>query len=105
MWILRNSINVLSSLAYLGVCKATTVQAVNFSSLFTSVTYGLPKPSITIIIINTHRHKSGTAQHDIPTSKSEKKEEYFSSDSLDSDNKYTANDICQFLVDCFSDRQ
>ena len=37
MWILKNSTNLLSSLAHLGVCKATSIQAFDFSIQYTSI--------------------------------------------------------------------
>ena len=40
--------------------------------------------------------------HDTPTSQFERNKSYFTSDPLNGDNKYTANDICkmiEFLVD------
>ena len=43
MWILKNSTNLLSSLAHLGVRKATSIETFDFSTLYTStnLTYTL----------------------------------------------------------------
>ena len=43
MWILKNSINLLSSLAHLGVRKATSIQTFDFSTLYTSIPHDLLK--------------------------------------------------------------
>ena len=37
MWILKNFTNLMSSLAHLGVWKATSIQTIDFSNLYTSI--------------------------------------------------------------------
>ena len=43
MWILKNSTNLLSSLAHLRVRKATSIQTFDFSTLYTSIPHDLLK--------------------------------------------------------------
>ena len=43
MWILRNSTNLLSSLAHLGVQRATSIQTFDFPILYTSIPHDLLK--------------------------------------------------------------
>ena len=67
--------------------------------MYTSIPHDLLKSCINNIINNASKHKMEL--HDTPTSKLAEKS-YLTNDPLDSDNKYTANDICkmiEFLVD------
>ena len=52
MWTLKNSIILLSSLAYLGVRKATSIQTFDFSTLYTSIPHDLLKSRMNKIINN-----------------------------------------------------
>ena len=65
MWILKNSQNLMSSLAHLGVRKATSIQTYDFSTLYTSIPHDLLKSRL--IINNTFKHKMEL--HDTPISK------------------------------------
>ena len=65
MCILKNFKNLLSSLARLEVCEATSVQTFDFSALYTSTPHELLKFSLNNIMNNALRHKNGA----IPTSK------------------------------------
>ena len=66
MWILKNSINLLSSLGHLGVHRAPSVQTFDFSTLYTSMPHDLLKSRMNNIINNSFKHKK---LHDTPTSK------------------------------------
>ena len=100
MWILKNSTNLLSSLGHLGVHRATFIQTFDFSTLYTSIPHDLLKSRMNNIINNAFKHKNGATRYThikVGRSKS-----YYTSDPLNDDNKYAANDICkmtEFLVD------
>ena len=100
MWILKNSTNLLSSLGHLGVHRATSIQTFDFSTLYTSIPHDLLKSRMNSIINNAFKHKNGATRYThikVCTNNS-----YFTSDPLNGDNKYTADDICkmiEFLVD------
>ena len=100
MWILKNSKNLLSSLGHLGVHKATSIQTFDFSTLYTSIPHDLLKSRMNNIINNAFKHKNGSTRY--THIKVGRNKSYFTSDPLNGDNKYTANDICkmiEFLVD------
>ena len=99
MWILKNSTNLLSSLGHLGVGKATSIQTFDFSTLYTSIRHDLVKSPMNNIP-NAFKHKNGATRY--THIKVGRNKNYFTSDPLNYDNKYTANDICkmtEFLVD------
>ena len=100
MWILKNSTNLLSSLSHLGVHRATSIQTFDFSTLYTSIPHDLPKFHMNNIINNAFKYKNGATRY--IHIKVGRNKSYFTSDPLNGDNKYTANDICkmiEFLVD------
>ena len=100
MWILKNSTNLLSSLSHLGVHRATSIQTFDFSSLYTSIPHDLFKSHMNSIINNAFKYKNGATRY--THIKVGRNESYFTSDPLNGDNKYTANDIykmVEFLVD------
>ena len=100
MRILKNSTNSLSSLAHLGVRKATSIQTFDFSTLYISIPHDLLKSRMNNIINNAFKHKYGATQY--THIKVDRSKSYFTNDPLNGDNKYTANDICkmmEFLVD------
>ena len=100
MWILKNSTNLLSSLGHLGVHRATSIQRFDFSTLYTSIPHDLLKSRMNNIINNAFKHKNGATGY--THIKVGRNKSYFTSDPLNGDNKYTANDICkmiEFLVD------
>ena len=100
MWILKNSTNLLSSLGHLGVHRATSFQTFDISTPYTSITHDLLKSRMNSIINNAFEHKNGATRY--THIKVCRNISYFTSDSLNGDNKYTANDICkmiEFLVD------
>ena len=100
MWILKNSTNLLSSLGHLGVHKATSIQTFDFSTLYTCIPHDLLKSRMNNIINNAFKHKNGATRY--THIKVGRNKRYFTSDPLNGDNKYTANDICkmiEFLVD------
>ena len=76
------------------------IQTFDFCTLYTSIPHDLLKFHINNIINNAVKHKNGATQYthiNVGRNKS-----YFTSDPLNGDNKYTANDICEmieFLVD------
>ena len=100
MWILKNSTNLLSLLCHLGVHRAPSVQTFDFSTLYTSIPHDLLKSHMNNIINNAFKHKNGATRY--THIKVGRNKSYFTSDPLNGDNKYTANDICkmiEFLVD------
>ena len=100
MWILKNSTNLLSSLSHLGVHRATSIQTFDFSTLYTSIPHDLLKFRLNNIINNAFKHKNGATRY--THIKIGRNKSYFTSDPLNGDNKYTANDIgkmIEFLVD------
>ena len=90
MWILKNSTNLLSSLGSLGVHKATSIQTFDFSTLYTSIPHDLLKSRMNNIINNAFKHKKGATRY--THIKVGRNKSYFTSDPLNGDNKYTAND-------------
>ena len=100
MWILKNSTNLLSSLNHLGDDRATSIQTFDFSTRYTSIPHDLLKFHMNNIINNAFKYKNGATRY--THIKVGRNKSYFTSDSLNGDNKYTANDICkmiEFLVD------
>ena len=93
MWILKNSTNLLSSLGHLGVHRATSIQTFDFSTLYTSIPHDLLKSRMNNIINNAFKHKNGATRY--THIKVGRNKSYFTSDSFNGDNKYTANDICK----------
>ena len=100
MWILKNSANLLSSSGHLGVHRATSIQTFDFSTLYTSIPHDLLKSRMNSIMNNAFKHKNGATRY--THIKVCRNKSYFTSDPLNGDNKYTADDICktiEFLVD------
>ena len=100
MWILENSTNLLSSLGHLGIYRATSIQTFDFCTLYTSIPHDLLKSHMNNIINNAFKHKNGATRY--THNKIGGNKSYFTSDPLNGDDKYTANDICkmtEFLVD------
>ena len=64
MWILKNSTNLLSSLSYLGVHRATSIQTFDFSTLYTSIPHDLLESCMNSVINNAFKYKNG-ATHQI----------------------------------------
>ena len=95
MWILKNSTNLLSSLGHLGVHKATSIQTFDFSTLYTSIPHDLLKSRMNNIINNAFKHKNGVTRY--THIKVGRNKSHFTSDPLNGDNKYTANDICKMI--------
>ena len=100
MCIFKNCTNLLSSLAHLGVRKATSIQTFDFSTLYTSIPHDLLQSRMNNIISNAFKQKNGATRYthiEVGRNKS-----YFTNDPLHGDNKYIAGDICkmiEFLVD------
>ena len=100
MWILKNSTNLLLSLSHLGVHRAISIQTFDFSTLYTFIPHDLLKSRMNSIINNAFKYKNGATRY--THIKVGRNRSYFTSDPLNGDNKYTANDICkmiEFLVD------
>ena len=100
IWILMNSTDLLSSLGYLGVYRATSIQTFDFSTLYTSIPLDLLRSCMNNIINNAFKCKNGATRYThikVGGNKS-----YFTGDPLNGDNKYNVSDICkmtEFLVD------
>ena len=100
MWILKNSTNLLSSLSHLGVHRATSIQTFDFSTLYASIPHDLLKSHMNSIINNAFKYRNEATRY--THIKVGRNKSYFTSDPLNGDNKYTANNICkviEFLVD------
>ena len=100
LWILKNSTNLLSSLGHFGVHRVTSIQTFDFSTLYTSIPHDLLKSRMNSIINNAFKHKNGATQY--THIKVCRNKSHSTSDRLNGDNKYTADDICkmiEFLVD------
>ena len=95
MWILKNSTNLLSLLSHLGVHRATSIQTFDFSTLYTSIPHDLLTSRMNSIINNAFRYKNGATRYN--HIKVGRNKSYFTSDPLNGDNKYTANDICKMI--------
>ena len=93
MWILKSSTNFLSS--HLGVYRATSIQTFDFSTMYTSIPYDLLKSRMNSIINNAFKYKNGATRY--THIKVGRNKSYFTSDPLNGDNKYTANDICKMI--------
>ena len=63
MWILKNSISLLSSLEKLDVRYASSVQTFDFSSLYPSISHDLLKSHISTFIRNSFKKKDGSVRH------------------------------------------
>ena len=59
MWILKNSTNLRLSSGHLGVCKASSIQTFEFSTLYTSIRHDLLKSRMNNNINNAFKHKNG----------------------------------------------
>ena len=89
----------------MGIHRATSIQTFDFSTLYTSIPHDLLKSRMNSIINNAFKYKNGATRY--THIKVGRKKSYFTSDPLNGDNKYTANDICkmiEFLVDNIYDR-
>ena len=92
--------NCSTPTGHLGVHKATSIQTFDFSTLYTFIPHDLFISRINNIINNAFKHKHGATRYTYI--KVGRNKSYFTSDPLNGDNKYTANDICkmiEFLVD------
>ena len=100
MWMPKNSTDLLSSSSHLGVHRATSIETFDFSTLYTSIPHNLLKSRKNSIINNAFKYKNGATR--CTHIKVGRNKSYFTSDPLNGDNKYTANDTCkmiEFLVD------
>ena len=104
MWTLKNSTNLLSSLNHFGVHRAISIQTFDFATLYTSIPHDLLKSRMNSIINNAFKYKNGATRY--THIKVGRNRSYFTSDPLNGDNKYTANNICKMidLMDSFSDK-
>ena len=59
MWILKNSTNLRLSSGHLGVCKASSIQTFEFSTLYTSIRHDLLESRMNNNINNAFKHKNG----------------------------------------------
>ena len=95
MWIFKNFTNLLSSLGHLGVHRATSIETFDFSTLYTSIPHDLLKSRMNSIINNAFKHKNGATRY--THIKGCRNKSCFTSNLLNGDNKYTANDICKMI--------
>ena len=94
MWILKNSTSLLSSLDQLDVRTATSVQAFDFSTLYTSIPHDLLKSRISNLVHNAFRNKDGSVRY--THIKVTRAKGYFTHDiNGGGDNMYTADNICK----------
>ena len=101
MWILKNSISLLSSLNQLDVRTAKSVQTFDFSTLYTSIPHDLLKSRISNLVHNAFRKKDGSVRY--THIKLTRAKGYFTHDiNGGGDNMFTADSICEmieFLID------
>ena len=101
MWILKNLISLLSSLDQLDVRTATSVQAFDFSTLYTSIPHDLLKSRVSNLVHNAFRKKDGSVRY--THIKVKRAQGYFTHDiNGGGKNMYTADNICKmikFLID------
>ena len=101
MWILRNSTSLLSSLDQLDVRTATSVQKVDFLTLYTSIPYDLLKFRISNLVRNAFRKKDRSVRY--THIKVTRAKGFFTHDiNGGGDSMYTADKICkmiEFLID------
>ena len=95
MWILKNSTNLLSSLSHLGAYRATSIQTFDFSTLYTSIPHDLLKSRMNSVRNNAFKYKNEAKRY--THMKVGRHKSYFTSDPLNVDNRYTANDICKMM--------
>ena len=101
MWILKNSISLLSALDQRDVRTAMSVQTFDFSTLYTSILHDLLKSRISNLVHNAFRKKDGSVRY--THIKVTRAQGYFTHDiNGGGDNMYTADNICkmiEFLID------
>ena len=101
MWILKNSTSLLSLPDQLDVHTATSVQTLDFSTLYTSIPNDLLKSRISNLVHNTLRKKDGSVRY--THIKVKRAKGYFIHDINGGRyNMYTADNICkttEFLID------
>ena len=95
MRILKNSTNLLLSLAHFGVRKATSNQTFDFSTLYTSIPHDLLKSRMNNIINNVFKHKNRATRY--TRIKVGRNKSYFTNDPLNGNNKYSTSGICKML--------
>ena len=83
----------LSSLAHLGLCKATSIQTFDFSTLYFSIPHDLLKSRMNNIINNAFKHRDGATRY--THIKVGRNKSYFTIKALTCDKKYSASDICK----------
>ena len=96
MWILKNSTSLLSSLDQLDVRTAKSVQAFDFSTLYTSIPHDLLKSRISNLVHNAFRKKDGSVRY--THIKLTRAKGYFTHDiNGGGDNMFTADSICEMI--------
>ena len=79
----------------MGVRKATSIQTIGFSTLYTYIPHDLLKSRMNNIINNALKQKNGATRY--THIKVGRNMSYFTNDPLNGDNKYTTNDICKTI--------
>ena len=96
MWILKNSTSLLSSLDQLDVRTAKSVQAFDFSTLYTSIPHDLLKSRISNLVHNAFRKKDGSVRY--THIKLTRAKGYFTHNiNGGGDNMFTADSICEMI--------
>ena len=93
---MKNSVSLLSSLDQLDVHTPTSLQIIDFSTLYTSVPHDLLKPRISNLVHNAFRKKDGSVRY--THIKVTREKGYFTQNINGSgDNMYTADNVCKVI--------
>ena len=95
MWILNNSTRLLSSFDQLDIHTATSVQTLDFSTLYTSSPHNLLKSRKRNLVRNAFREEDGIVRYTYI--KVTRTKEYFSHDINDGRDKTCTADICGMI--------
>ena len=100
MWILKNSKELLEHLKSNSFSRVNSIQAFDFSTLYTTIPHSKLKERLAKIISNAFTSKNGNRKYKFIVVNYDKT--YFVKEKSDSENKYTETDIIQmlnFLID------
>ena len=100
MWVLKNSKELFEHLQYPNYNHITSIKSFDFSTLYTTIPHQKLTSRLATIIRNSFIHKNGNRRYKFLVSG--RKGPYFVTETSDSKNKYTEDDIIsmlEFLVD------